>query len=125
MSGCVVKLKKIINKQRQRRQFRVRNKLRGDAARPRLNVTRTLKHFSCQLIDDENGRTLASASTRDKGLASSNGSNCDAAVAVGKAIAEKAQAAGVKQACLDRGSCKYHGRVAAFAEAAREAGLEF
>jgi large subunit ribosomal protein L18 len=120
-----VKLKKIINSQRKRRQFRVRNKVRGNAARPRLCVNRTLKHFSCQLIDDEAGKTLASASTKDKDYGGAAGGNCDAAAQVGKAIAEKAQAAGVKQVRLDRGTCKYHGRVAAFADAAREAGLEF
>jgi large subunit ribosomal protein L18 len=121
-----MKLKKIVNNQRKRRAFRVRNKIRGTATQPRLSVQRTLKHFSCQLIDDEAGRTLASASTIDKSLAGgATASNCDAAAKVGKLIAERAIAAGVKQVRLDRGSCKYHGRVAAFAEAAREAGLEF
>jgi large subunit ribosomal protein L18 len=123
-SRCVVKLKTIINNQRKRRKFRVRNKLRGDAQRQRLSVQRTLKHFSCQLIDDERGVTLASASTLDKSLGASNGSNCEGASLVGKAIAERAQAAGIKAVRLDRGACKYHGRVAAFATAAREAGLE-
>ncbi len=118
-----MKIKKIINKQRERRRYRVRKKLRGTAERPRLSVQRTLKHFSCQLIDDEAGRTLASASTHDKSIA--GGGNCESASQVGKVIAEKAQAAGVKQVCLDRGVCKFHGRVAAFAEAAREGGLEF
>lgn len=99
--------------------------MRGSADRPRLCVHRTLKHFSCQLIDDENGRTLAAASTHDKGLSGGAGSNCEAASKVGQAIAEKAQSAGIKQVRLDRGTCKYHGRVAAFADAAREGGLEF
>ena len=119
-----MRLKKIINNQRRRRQFRVRNKLRGSADFPRLSVQRTLKHLSCQLIDDESGKTLASASTHDKAL-SGYGGNCDAAVAVGKLIAERAQAAGVTRVRLDRGKCKYHGRVAAFADAAREGGLQF
>ncbi|MEC8553719.1 MAG: 50S ribosomal protein L18 [Planctomycetota bacterium] len=119
-----MKLKKIINNQRKRRTFRVRNKVRGDGQRPRLCVNRTLKHFSCQLIDDEKGLTIASASTKDKSTTAGSGSNCDAASAVGKAIAEKALAAGVKAVRLDRGSCRYHGRVAAFANAAREGGLE-
>jgi large subunit ribosomal protein L18 len=119
-----VKLKKIVNNRRERRRFRVRNKVRGTAERPRLCVKRSLKHFSCQLIDDESGRTLASASTLDKSL-SGYGGNSGAAQNIGKLIAEKAQALGVKQVRLDRGSCKYHGRVAAFADAAREAGLEF
>lgn len=120
-----MKLKKIINNQRQRRRFRVRNKVRGDAQRPRMCVTRTLKHFSVQLIDDASGRTLASASTKDQALGASYGSNCDAAKKVGQAIAEKAAGVGIKAVRLDRGECKYHGRVAAFAGAAREAGLEF
>lgn len=120
-----MKLKKIINNQRKRRGYRVGNKVRGSASRPRLSVQRTLKHFSCQLIDDENGKTLASASTRDKTLSAGAGCNCEAAGKVGAAIAEKAKAAGVTQVRLDRGSCKYHGRVAAFADAAREGGLEF
>lgn len=80
-----------------------------------------------QLIDDEAGKTLASASTIDKGLASSisYGGNATAAESVGKAIAERAISAGVKEVCFDRGAAKYHGRVAALAEAARAGGLEF
>ncbi len=119
-----MKLKKIINTQRQRRKYRVRKAVRGTAERPRLSVSRSLKHFACQAIDDEAGRTLFSASTLDKGF-EGNGSNCDAATKVGQAIAQKAQAAGVKFACLDRGSCKYHGRVAAFADAVRAGGIDF
>lgn len=118
-----MKLKKIINNQRQRRKFRVRKRVRGTAERPRLSVQRTLQHFACQAIDDEAGRTLFSASSRDKGF-SGNGGNCEGAAAVGKAIAQKAKAAGVSLACLDRGSAKYHGRVAAFANAVREGGIE-
>ena len=118
---------KQIQKKRLRRRHHVRNKLRGSADHPRLCVQRSLKHFSCQLIDDESGKTLVSASTRDSGLRSGigTGSNCDAAAQVGKAIAEKASAAGIKSVKLDRGHNRYHGRVKAFAEAAREAGLEF
>ncbi len=118
-----MKIKKIINNRRERRRFRVRTKVRGTAERPRLCVQRSLRHFSCQLIDDVSGRTLVSASTHEKSAAGSGG-NSEAAAKVGKAIAEKAIAAGVKQVRLDRGACKYHGRVAAFADAAREAGLE-
>ena len=120
-----MKLKKIINNQRKRRTFRVRNKVRGTAERPRLSVQRTLKHFSCQLIDDHAGRTIASASTIDKALGGGNSANCQAASKVGKLIAERALAAGVTKVKIDRGACRYHGRVAAFADAAREAGLEF
>ena len=118
---------KQIQKKRLRRRHHVRNKLRGSADHPRLCVQRSLKHFSCQLIDDQSGRTLVSASTRDQGLRGDigNGSNCDAAAQVGKAIAEKASAAGITSVKLDRGHNRYHGRVKAFAEAAREGGLEF
>jgi large subunit ribosomal protein L18 len=119
-----MKLKKIVNKRRERRQFRVRNKIRGTADCPRLSVQRTLKHFSVQAIDDQSGRTLFAASTNAKGF-SQYGGNCAAAAEIGKQIGQKAKAAGVTTACLDRGKSKYHGRVAAFADAAREAGLQF
>lgn len=116
-----------LNKQRTRRKFRVRKRILGTAERPRLCVSRTLRNIAVQLIDDETGKTLASASTQDKQLSGSvkYGGNADAAAAVGKAIAEKATAAGYKAVCFDRGAYKYHGRVAALANAAREAGLEF
>ena len=122
-----MKQQKLVNKQRWRRTNRVRKKLRGDSVRPRLSVRRSNKHLYCQLIDDEAGKTIASASTRDKSLAGQikYGGNCDAAKVVGQAIAEKAKAAGVTKIKLDRGSYKYHGRVAELADAAREAGLEF
>lgn len=120
-----MKLKKIVNNQRKRRGYRVRNKIAGDSQRPRLCVNRTLKHFSCQVVDDSCGKTLASASTKDKTAGINYGSNCDAAKKIGQLIAERASAAGIKAVRLDRGSAKYHGRVAAFADAAREAGLEF
>lgn len=118
---------KAIGKQRQRRTFRVRKRIRGTAERPRLCVTRTLRNISAQVIDDIAGVTLASASTADKTLAKKikYGGNAAAAEAVGKAIAEKAASKGVTEVCFDRGSCKYHGRVAALAEAARAAGLQF
>lgn len=118
---------KAIFKQRNRRRFRVRKRLRGSVERPRLSVTRSHKHMSAQLIDDLSGKTLASASTMDKELSGSlkYGGNTDAASAVGKAIAERAKAAGIDAVCFDRGAYKYHGRVAALAEAAREAGLQF
>jgi len=120
------KNKKLAQK-RFRRRRHVRNVLRGSADRPRLCVHRSLKHFSCQLIDDDNGKTLVSASTRDKLLRDSvsTPSNCDAAAEVGRAIAEKAGAEGIKEVKLDRGHNRYHGRVKAFADAAREAGLVF
>ena len=117
---------KQITAKRLRRRNHVRNKLRGDAERPRLCVHRSLKHFSCQVVDDLSGRTLVSASTRDASLRDSigHGGNCDAAAAIGKAIAEKASGAGITAVRLDRGHSKYHGRVKAFAEAAREGGLQ-
>lgn len=116
---------KKLGKKRLRRRNHVRNALRGSADRPRLCVQRSLKHFSVQLVDDATGRTVASASTRDNTLRDSVkvGGNCDAAAAVGKAIAQKAEAAGIKEVKLDRGHNKYHGRVKAFADAARESGL--
>lgn len=116
-----------LDRQRMRRRFRVRKRVHGTPERPRLSIHRTLKHMYAQVIDDTQGRTLASASTVDKdlGAQSQYGGNKDSAAAVGRAIAERAQAAGVKQVRFDRGRFKYHGRVAALADAAREGGLEF
>ena len=120
-------IRKVVDGQRERRAFRVRKRVRGTTSRPRLSITRSLQNFSCQVIDDSTGRTLLSASSRDKELRTvvGYGGNCDAATKLGKIVAERAIEAGIKQVALDRGSCKYHGRVAAFADAAREAGLEF
>ncbi len=122
-----MKYSKSLNLTRWRRKNRVRKKLRGSAERPRLNVFRSNKHIYCQLIDDEAGKTIASASTRDKDLAGNVkfGGNVEAAKQVGAAIAEKAKSAGIKQVRFDRGRYNYHGRVAEVASAAREAGLEF
>ena len=113
--------------QRQRRRFRVRKRLRGTSVRPRLSIFRSHRHIFAQLIDDATGKTVASAGSMDKELVKgiSYGGNKDAATAVGKAIAERAKKAGVEACALDRGHCKFHGRVAALAEAAREAGLQF
>jgi large subunit ribosomal protein L18 len=114
-------------RQRTRRRWRVSNRIRGNAERPRLAIFRTAKHMYAQVINDEVGQTLASASTVDKGLRSDvkYGGNKSAAEAVGKSIAERALAAGIKQVCFDRREFKFHGRVAALAEAARAAGLSF
>lgn len=122
-----MKHQKSLNVQRWRRKNRVRKRLRGDAEQPRLSVHRSNKHLYCQLIDDEVGKTLCSASTRDKDIAAKikNGGNCEAAKFIGQTIAEKAKAAGVTRIKFDRGSYRYHGRVAELANAAREAGLEF
>ena len=118
---------KALGRQRQRRKYRVRKHLRGDAERPRLTVSRTLRNITAQVVDDSVGKTLASASTADKELSKKlkYGGNKVAAEAIGKAIAERAAKAGVKKVRFDRGACKYHGRVAALAEAARAGGLEF
>ncbi len=116
---------KVIQKKRLRRRNHVRNKLRGSADQPRLCIHRSLKHFSAQLIDDLAGRTLASASTLNSNGGITPGGNCEAAAQVGKLIAEKASAAGITAVKMDRGHNKYHGRVKAFAEAARESGLQF
>ncbi len=118
---------KKIQKQRKRRRNHVRNKARGTAERPRLCVQRSLNHFGCQVVDDLAGKTIVSVSTRDKDVRGTmkHGGNSVAAAEIGKLIAEKASAAGIKTVRLDRGHNKYHGRVKAFADAAREAGLDF
>ncbi|USN98980.1 MAG: 50S ribosomal protein L18 [Phycisphaeraceae bacterium] len=111
---------------RTRRRIGTRKRVIGTAERPRLSVYRSLNHMYVQVIDDLSGRTLAAASTRDKDLdAGSSTGNAAAAAAVGKKIAEKAKAAGVSGVAFDRGGFKYHGRVKALADAAREGGLEF
>ena len=117
---------KRIGLQRQRRRWRVGNKVKRFSARPRLAVFRSHKHIYAQVIDDAAGRTVATASTLDKDLRASvkYGGNREAAVAVGKAIAERALAAGVSRVALDRREYKYHGRIAALANAARDAGLD-
>ncbi len=116
---------KEIELRRRRRRFHVRSKVRGTPDRPRLSVHRSLQHIGVQIIDDTSGKTLVSASTRDKDVRAqvAYGGNKQAAAAVGKLIAEKALQAGIRQVCFDRGHTKYHGRVAALADAAREAGL--
>ena len=116
-----------ILKLRKRRRHRVRKRVRGTQQRPRLSVFRSHKHIYAQIIDDILGKTLACASTVDNNLNQqiSYGGNRVAAEAVGKALAERALAAGVKQITFDRGFHKYHGRIAALADAARKAGLDF
>ena len=116
-----------VNQRRERRRFHVRNRVRGTADRPRLSVHRSHKHIGCQVIDDIAGRTLVSASSLDEDLRPqlAYGGNKAAAALIGKAIAGKALQAGIKEVRFDRGECKYHGRVAALAAAAREAGLVF
>ncbi|MEM7302294.1 MAG: 50S ribosomal protein L18 [Pseudomonadota bacterium] len=110
---------------RQRRASRVRRQLKKNSnGRPRLSVHRSLNNIYAQIIDDERGHTVASASTLEKGSADKGG-NVDAAANIGKLIAERAKSAGVTDVVFDRGAFLYHGRVKALAEAAREGGLNF
>ena len=112
---------------KRRKALHVRARLRGTPERPRLSVFRSLGNIYCQVIDDESGRTLASASSRDKDIrdALTGLKKTEIADKVGEQIASKAKAAGVSQVAFDRGPYKYHGRVKALAEAARQGGLEF
>jgi large subunit ribosomal protein L18 len=114
--------------QLQKRKWSIRSGLFGTTERPRLSVFRSDKHIYAQIIDDYAGKTLvavASTSADVRGAESKNGGNIAAAKKVGQAIAEKAKAAGIKAVCFDRGGRKYHGRVKALADAAREGGLKF
>ena len=117
---------KALARRRKRRRLHVRSRIRGGPDRPRLSVYRSHRHVACQVIDDSAGKTLVAVSTRDKELRDqmSYGGNSDAAKMVGKAIAERALAAGVSAVRFDRGHYHYNGRVAALADAAREAGLK-
>tara|TARA_R110002096_G_scaffold269164_5_gene462982 strand:+ start:70 stop:429 length:360 start_codon:yes stop_codon:yes gene_type:complete len=113
--------------QTQRRRLRVRNAIRKNSDRLRLSIFRSGRHIYAQVIDDRAGRTLAAASSVEKDLRSSHksGADKDAASAVGKIVAERALAAGVNAVVFDRGAYRYHGRVKALADAARDAGLQF
>jgi large subunit ribosomal protein L18 len=119
--------KPVRNKARKKRHLRVRSKISGTSERPRLNVYRSLKHIYAQIIDDTTGRTLISASTADKEVREklSKTWDTDAAKAVGQAVASKALDQGINEVVFDRSGYKYHGRVKALADAAREAGLSF
>ena len=110
---------------RKRRHIRVRKKVAGTAARPRLLVTRSTRHVFVQVIDDLEGRTLVSASTMETDLREFAGDKTAKARKVGELVAERARAAGIESVVFDRGGNRYHGRVAALAEGAREGGLEF
>tara|TARA_B100000959_G_scaffold205525_1_gene215428 strand:- start:860 stop:1216 length:357 start_codon:yes stop_codon:yes gene_type:complete len=112
------------SKARQRRHRRVRKSVRGSESRPRLAVFRSARHISAQVIDDRSGRTVAAASTVQDGVAEGV-TGVAAATEVGRVVAERAREAGIASVVFDRGGYKYHGRVAALADAAREAGLEF
>jgi large subunit ribosomal protein L18 len=109
---------------RQRRHLRLRKKVAGSAARPRLVVTRSARHITAQVVDDGIGQTLVSASTLEADLRGSNDDKTAKARKVGELIAERAKAAGLEAVVFDRGGNKYHGRVAAVADGAREGGLK-
>ena len=113
------------NEKRQKRHFRSRKNIFGTAEKPRLNVYRSLSNIYAQIINDVTGETLVSASTVEKDIKENYGGNIEAAKAVGEAIAKKALEKGIKVVVFDRGGYLYHGRVAALATAAREAGLGF
>jgi large subunit ribosomal protein L18 len=118
-------IRKIEKKEiRNRIHRRIRRKLRGTAERPRLAVFRSVAHIYAQVIDDAEGKTLASASSVDKG-GKTKGGNVAAAKAIGKLVADRAKEKGIKSVVFDRGGYQYHGRVKALADAARAAGLEF
>ena len=113
------------NETRQKRHLRIRQTLVGTAVKPRLNVFRSNKQIYAQIIDDTTGRTLCSASSLDKELALTNGSNIEAATQVGTLVAKRALALNIEAVVFDRGGYLYHGRVKALADAARAAGLKF
>jgi large subunit ribosomal protein L18 len=121
-----MKVARRIDKQRERRTFRVRNRARS-TARPRLTVFRSNKHIYAQIVDDVEGRTLVAASSTEKDLGGpgGGGGNRTAAEKIGTAIGQRAMAASITAVTFDRGPYKYHGRVAAVADAARKAGLQF
>jgi large subunit ribosomal protein L18 len=122
-NGGGVAAKRAVGKAR--RHFRVRKNVRGTAERPRLVVTRSARHISAQIIDDLKGHTLASASTLDASIRGNEGDKTALSGKVGSLLAERAKAAGISKVVFDRGGNKYAGRIAALADAAREAGLEF
>ena len=123
------KLRKSRALQRKRRHFRVRNKVAGTAERPRLVVFRSLKNIEGQIVDDDSGRTLAGLSTLTADLkdfkAEGKNARTETEEPTGKLLAEKAKAQGIDSVVFDRGGYRYHGRVKAFADGAREGGLEF
>lgn len=110
---------------KQLRRFRIRKKLAGTKERPRMVATFSNTHIYVQFIDDIAGRTLASASTRHKGLPEKIGANVKGAVSVGKAAAQAAQSQGIKSVVFDRAGTRFHGKIKALADAAREGGLQF
>lgn len=122
-SGGGIAARRVIG--RARRHFRVRRRLAGTAERPRLVVTRSLRHITAQVVDDAKGHTLVSASSMDASIRGADGSKSDVARKVGALVAARAKEAGIGQVVFDRGGNRYAGRIAALADAAREAGLDF
>ncbi len=120
-------IRKLVQKQRLRRQRHVRKRLQGTTERPRLAVFRSSKHIYAQVINDNEGKTLAAASSVDPEFRqqASYGGNKAAAAIVGRLVAQRAKSAGIDKVCFDRRSYKYHGRIQALADAAREGGLQF
>ncbi|MBK9973484.1 MAG: 50S ribosomal protein L18 [Planctomycetes bacterium] len=116
---------KLKSVQKTRRAYRTRNRQRAAGTRPRLSVFRSARHIAVQIIDDAAHKTLVAATSHGKKADIKSGGNIDGAKAIGKKIAELALAKGIKQVAFDRGPYKYHGRIKALADAAREAGLEF
>ncbi|MEZ6131492.1 MAG: 50S ribosomal protein L18 [Planctomycetaceae bacterium] len=123
-----MKIQKLLSRRRTRRGYRVSNRVRRDAhGRPRLSIFKSNRHMYAQIIDDSEGRTLVAASTLDAAIAGAGkpASTCEMAQAVGRLIGERAKQKGIEAVVFDRGPFRYHGRVAALADAAREQGLQF
>ncbi|HMT73455.1 MAG TPA: 50S ribosomal protein L18 [Chitinophagaceae bacterium] len=116
---------KVKSQMRQNKRYRIRKKISGTAANPRLSVFRSNAEIYAQLIDDNNGVTLVSASSKDKDIATQKGTKSEISKLVGAAVARKAGELGIKEVTFDRGGFLYHGRVKALAEGAREGGLQF
>lgn len=116
---------KVKSQMRQNKRYRIRKKISGTAANPRLSVFRSNAEIYAQLIDDNNGVTLVSASSKDKDIAAQKGTKSEISKLVGAAVARKAGELGIKEVTFDRGGFLYHGRVKALAEGAREGGLQF
>jgi large subunit ribosomal protein L18 len=125
MSGSKADLSRVRRLGKARRHLRVRKRVTGTAGRPRLVVNRSTRHIFAQVVDDNLGQTLASASTMDATVRAASGDKTALATETGKLLAERAKAAGIDKVVFDRGGNRYHGRIAALADAAREAGLDF
>ena len=117
--------KPVRNQARKRIHLRIRKKIRGTSERPRLNIFRSLQHIYAQVIDDTSGCTLLAAGSAEKGFPRGAGGNITGAREIGKLVAQRALAQGIQKVAFDRGGYRYHGRIKALAEAAREGGLQF